>query len=247
MEIRTFGGGGRLLECERILSERLADRDGRAFLLPIPTARDNKYITGTKVAALELLPMLDSKAFVIGYNIPRDILREADVVGAKVYDAGADERFLIANAELTARGTVGYILTHLMRDPADMSVGVVGYGRIGIRVIRWLLMLGSRITLYTTRSEIAIKLCSAGISASVIGEGCDFSGIDLLINTAPARQISEKDLPPHTQIIDLASGCSFDPSPRVTKLASIPDAMYPLTAGRLYAESAIAYLCGECR
>ena len=244
MEIRTFGGGGRLSECEKMLRERLVgDRFDRLILLPIPTAKDEKYITGTAISPIEILPMLNSRTAVVGYNLPHDIRREAEIVGAEVYDAAEDENFLLANAELTARGTVGYMLTVLRRDPGELSVGVVGYGRIGMRLVRWLLLLGSRITVYTTRREMVLRLCEAGVSASLVGEA-DLSGIDLLVNTAPARQIELSSVPPCAEVIDLASGSSFDPSDRVIKLPSVPDKMYPLTAGRLYAEGALKKLGG---
>ncbi len=245
MEIRTFGGGRRLTECERLLwksSDKLSY--DRLILLPIPTARDNKYITGTTVTVGEIASMLDSHTAVAGYGIPREISHRARVVGAALYDSGLDEDFLCKNAELTARGALGYILTHSKSDLADTSVGVVGYGRIGIRLVRWLLPFGTRITVFTNRQSVALELCEMGISASVLDDGCDLSSLDLLINTAPARQLDESKIPEHTEIIDLASGSIFEPSGRLIKLASIPDAFYPLSAGRLYAEAILGAFGG---
>lgn len=248
MEIRTFGGGRRLVECERLL--RLGSiRQGidRFILLPIPTTRDKKYITGTTTTVSEISAMLDPKTAVAGYNIPPEISDRAAEVGARVYDAGIDEDFLCKNAELTARGAVGYILTHSKSDLADMSVGVVGYGRIGVRLVRWLLPFETRLTVYTGRREVAMELCEMGISACLLDGSCDFSSLDLLINTAPARQIDESSIPERVEIIDLASGSIFEPSGRLIKLSSIPDAFYPLTAGRLYAEAICSVFGGENR
>ena len=144
MEIRTFGVGGRISECERILKDLLVKRgDGRLILLPIPTTRDNKYINVTSFTIDDISALLNSNSLVAGYNSPSQILSSAKVAGAKVYDAGLDEEFLTENAELTARGTIGYILTHTDKDIGEMKIGVVGYGRIGIRLIRWLLLFGA--------------------------------------------------------------------------------------------------------
>ncbi len=244
MEIRTFGGGRRLIECERLLRGGAFLGIGRLILLPIPTARDNRYITGTTTTVREIASMLESDTAVAGYNIPPEITDRAREVGASVYDAGDDEEFLCKNAELTARGAIGYILTHSKSDISDMSVGVVGYGRIGIRLIRWLLPFGGRLTVYTNRREVALELCEMGISACLIDGESDFSSLDLLINTAPARQIDEGRLPESTEIIDLASGSIFEPSGRLIKLASIPDAFYPVTAGRFYAEAILGAFGG---
>ena len=234
-----------MAECNRLLSDApLGNRAGRLILLPIPTARDNKYITGTATGVGEIVKMLDADSCVAGYNIPREISDGASRTGAFVYDAALDEEFLVANAELTARGALGYILTHSKSDLSDMSVGVVGYGRIGIRLVRWLLPFGARITVYTNRPEVAVELGEIGISASLIGEKIDFSNLDLLINTAPAKQLDDSLIPPELMIIDLASGSIFEPSAKVIKLASIPDALYPITAGRLYAEGIIRAIGG---
>lgn len=244
MEIRTFGSGGRQGECARILEERLAARDGRLLLLPIPTSRDKKYITGTSTAVEDILPLLDRGTYVVGYNIPSAIADGAREAGVFVYDAGEDEDFLLDNAELTARGTLGYLLTHSQHDLSELNIGVVGYGRIGVRLIRLLLLFGANLAVYTGRRRVAMELCEMGLSAGVIGDELDLSSLDILINTAPARQINEADLPEKTDIIDLASGSIFKPSGRLVKLASIPDSMYPLTAGRLYAEAALRALGG---
>lgn len=248
MEIRSFGVGERMSECRRLLEGYF---DGSAgadlLLLPIPSSGDSKYITGTSVKISDLLPIIKPGVTVVGYNIPALLTEAAAKLSATVYDAALDEDFLIANAELTARGAVGYILTHYQKDISDMSVGVVGYGRIGMRLARWLLLFGARLTVYTTREALALELCEAGISAKPIEKDLDLTGLDILINTAPARQIDEEMLDKQTEIIDLASGNYFSPSERLTKLSSIPELYYPRTAGRLYAEGTIRALRGDSK
>ena len=246
MKIRNFGAGGRALECERILDSRLACiTDGELILLPIPTTRDNKYITKTAFTIEDICAMIDTKTKIAGYGIPRRLLSAASENGAMVFDAGLDEEFLLQNAELTARGAIGHILTHLDRDLGDTTVGVVGYGRIGKSLVKWLLRYGAHTVLYTGRREVMIDMGEMGVSARLVGENADFSDIDILINTAPARQVDESRLNVKTEVIDLASGKVFENSPNLTKLSSIPDAFYPLTAGRLYAEAILRGLWGE--
>lgn len=245
MEIRTFGGGRRLCECYSRLSKGKELCASRLILLPIPTARDNKYITGTTTTVGEIAEMLDSNTLVAGYNIPNDITDAAGHTGTFVYDGAFDEEFLSANAELTARGALGYILTNSNKDIGDMHIGVVGYGRIGSRLVRWLLPFGAKVTVYTGRREVALELGELGVSAQADIAEWAFSSLDLLVNTAPARQIDEAKIPEELRIIDLASGNIFTPSSRLVKLSSIPDALYPLTAGRLYAERIIDFFGGK--
>jgi hypothetical protein len=234
-----------MAECERLLSAAdLITNIGSLILLPIPTARDNKYISGTAFTIGEIASMLDSSTAVAGYEIPAEIMVRATERGATVYDAALDEDFLTKNAELTARGAVGYILTNSKKDLSDMSVGVVGYGRIGMRLVRWLLPFGCNLTVYTNRHEVALELCESGVSAEMVSEISDLTHLDLLINTAPARQIDDSILHENLTVIDLASGSVFKDSRGVIKLASIPNAFYPLTAGRVYAEGIMSALGG---
>ena len=137
MEIHTLGEGRRLTVCREILADMTAGCDGRLLLLPIPTSRDNTYITSTSLPILDLAKLAQGCAFVAGYNIPRGVIGDE----IRLYDAACDEEFLIANAILTARGALGYILTHWQRDISDMKIGVIGYGRIGREMLRLLLLL----------------------------------------------------------------------------------------------------------
>lgn len=240
MEIRSFGVGERMAVCMRRLDSHFGDKaGGRLLLLPIPTTRDNIYITGTSAEISDILPLVEKGGALVGYAIPPILLAEAQRVGAMVYDAALDETFLTENAELTARGTIGYILTNYKRDLSEMSVGVIGYGRIGMRLVRWLLLFGAEVTVFTRRRSLALELCESGISAVVVGDMTDTRGLDLLINTAPEKQIDGSVLSSQTDIIDLASGDIFEPSERLIKLPSVPNSYYPKSAGRLYAEGAI--------
>ena len=245
MEILTFGAGGRLAECERVLSSRLSELPGRLFLLPIPTSRDKKYITDTSLTTEQLCSALRSGDRIVGYEIPPAVLLCAEALGVQVYDAAGDERLLCANAALTARGTLGYLISHTDRDIAELSLGIVGYGRIGRRLANLLLILGADLTVYTGRECVARELGEVGVSAEIVGEGCDTAGLDILINTSPTRQIEESDLPQNTRIIDLASGRVYPPSERVTRLPSVPEKMFPITAGRLYAEGVLRAMFGD--
>ena len=47
------------------------------------------------------------------------------------------------------------------------------------------------------------------------------------------------------KIIDLASGENFPENCGVSKLGGIPGLMYPISAGRIYAEAALRYEGGE--
>ena len=245
MEIRLIGGGGRIRECGRILKNRLDGVSAKLFVLPIPTTRDNIFVNSTETTVSSVIDMIDSETLVAGYLLPRGIVDRAREVGAAFFDASLDEEFLLANAKISANGALGYILTHSPKDMGDMKIGIVGYGRIGREMSRLCLLLGADLRLYTAREEVIFELGEMGIEARLIEEKNDLSGLDILINTTPKKQIDEKDIPAGIDVIDLASGKIFEPSPRLIKLASIPDAFYPETAGRFYAEAILRFLKSE--
>lgn len=242
MEIRLISGGGRLRECKRILESALADKEGKILVLPIPTTRDNIFINSTAITIKSAVDFLDENPVVVGYGIPTEIVDRAEKIGVKVFDASKDEEFLLANAKISANGALGYILTHSLRDMGDMKIGIVGYGRIGREMTRLCLLFGANVRVYTAREGTAIELCEMGIDARIIDSDSDFSDIHILVNTTPKRQIAESKIPKEIEIIDLASGSIFEPSERLIKLSSIPEAFYPQTAGRLYAEAVLRFL-----
>ena len=240
MEIRSFGGGRRCLECERILREANLPFS-LVVLLPIPTTRDNKYITNTSTLLEEIKLLAKEGVLFAGYGIPMHLKASLLASGASVFDGAECEEFLLKNALISARGAVAALLTDTQRDITDMKLGIIGYGRIGREMCRILLFLGADVIVYTTRASVASDLCREGVRAEIISEDTDLSRLDTVINTAPARIIPDEKIPPTVEIMDLASGNIFKPSERLTKLSSIPEKMYPITAGRLYAEAIIGY------
>lgn len=248
MEISTFGGGGRLKECQRrlsLLTDKLSGK--RLLLLPIPTTRDKKYISSSPTRLSELLPLCDKETLVAGYNIPCELKEKMESVGTLVFDAALDEDFLVKNAEITARGAIGRLLCESTLDITDMKIGIIGYGRIGKQLLRLALFLGADVKVYTKRPEVLCDLSSLGIDCEIIGRESDLSSLDVVFNTAPEKIIDGEKiaaLPDKVRIIDLASGNIFEPSARLTKLSSIPDAMYPESSGRLYAEAILKAIDG---
>ena len=251
MKIITFGKGERLRYCAELLGgETVLSGYSELVILPIPTTVDGIHINATDTRLDELAGTVGEGSFVLGYGIPEPDVARLEDAGATVCDALGDEIFLERNAELTALGTVGVLLTSAGRGISELSVGVVGYGRIGRHLIRILLFLGARVRVYTRKASTRLELCSLGIDASLSSDG-DYAGLDYLINTAPDRILTVKEtreVMAHGEIIDLASGVNFPGELSITKLGGIPGLMYPVSAGRIYAEAALRYEGGgeEC-
>ncbi len=195
----------------------------------------------------EILFSVREGTLVAGYGLTEELCDAVRALGGEALDLSHSEAFLSENADVTSHGTLGHILSNFSEDIADMRIGVIGYGRIGRSLLRLLLFLGADVRLYTTREAVACELCEAGVSAETVGDDTEWEKNELIINTAPAKLISEERLRglSSLKIIDLASGNIFPELPNVTKLASIPDIMYPETAGRIYARYVMSALRGE--
>lgn len=246
MEIITFGVGGRLRRCAALLAGVCSGSGvSRIILLPIPSTRDGTLITGTEFPLEEILSSIGTDTMIAGYGIPGDIVKRAKKLGAYVYDASLDEDFLMENAEITAHGTLGHILSDFTEDISEMKIGIIGYGRIGSALLRLLLFVGAEVRVYTTRAEVAKSLGEDGVLCETVSEETDWTQNDLIINTAPAKLIREELLSgelKNVKIIELASGKNFSEQPNITRMPSIPEKMYPETAGKIYAKQIIRAL-----
>jgi dipicolinate synthase subunit A len=234
MSIETFGTGGRLRVAASLSVPFGIER--RIVLLPVPTTRDGKTVASTDIPISEPFIGADGNTYIFGYGIPKELTSAAVSMGAHVFDLSEDEEYLLENAELTAIGCIGYILTGVSRAPCEISVGIVGYGRIGKALARLLLFLGARVSVFSSREDVLRLLGEMGIGARSTAHPLDLSGIDILINTAPKDMSREflHGVPLGMRIIELASGENFKGVSEVERLPGIPEKYYPESAGEVY-------------
>ena len=234
MMIHSYENGKRAKACIEYLRGLECARDiENIVLLPIPSTRDNRTVSNTNIYINEVLGEVERGTLVVGYSLPPDFADTVRAKGGYILDLFSDEDFLLENADLTALCTIGVLLTTAERSPRDLSVGVVGYGRIGKRLTNLLLYLGAKVRVFTTRENTRIDLCEYGVSTSPSESGADLSGIDILINTAPAVIFAREDIPESLRVIDLASGNSF-PWRDVERYPSVPAKMLPISAGKAW-------------
>ena len=241
MNIETYGTGKRLEIAARLCRELPFSH---LVLLPVPTTKDKACISKTDIPLSDTLSNLRAGSVLVGYALPAEYKNTAEIRGAEVLDLCYDEDFQAENADLSALGALAYILSSEKRAPCDIRFGVVGYGRIGSRITRMLLFLGASVKVYTSKPSVSYALGECGLATvCVSGSGCrdyDFSEIQILINTAPkdmSEAFSGGKLPDGMRLIELASGDNFDGVEGVERLPSIPEKMYPESAGGAYARA----------
>ena len=247
MIIHSYENGLRADECARYIRDsNFLGEVEELYLLPIPSSRDNKMISGTNIDILGVIEQISCGDLLVGYGLPKGCFCD-EGLGGGFFDVEEDEDFLLENAYLTALATLGIIMTSEARVPGDMRIGVVGYGRIGRYLTEMLLYLGAYVRVYTSRSDTRMDLCESGVMAVSSCENADLRGIDLLINTAPAVifDTSAEGFPQNLRIIDLASGVNFPDVKRVEKYPSIPAKMFPVTAGIAWGRAIERYVISK--
>ena len=257
MKIENYGTGERCTEAMRLLVEWAGTKQGvpgveRVILLPIPSTRDGVNLCGSDIPLTDILNDVKSGELIIGYSIPDSVAEYITSRGAQPCDVAKDERFLDENAVLTAIGALEYLLTISNRAPSDLTVGIIGYGRIGSHLARILLFLGAKIIIYTSKNLTRVELGVLGVENRCINYTTpnlgDIEEIDVLFNTAPTKLddcFPGGKIPQGLEVIELASGNNFEGVTGVTKLPSIPERNYPKSAGRAYFRAIKRFMRGD--
>ncbi len=236
MNVHTLGLDARLRFCAELLMESPPADIADIFILPIPSSRDGVTVNGSARTIESVILGCGAGDVVVGYGVPQAARALASENGVMIVDVSFDDGFLEENAYLTAVGTVGRILSEERCAPCGLSIGIIGYGRIGQHLTRILMFLGARVKIFTTKSELRRDLQMLGVScvpSSRICGGEELSELSILINTAPAALIPPQAAGElaHTRVIDLASGKNLPDSIPHESFPSVPALMYPKSAG----------------
>lgn len=236
---------------DRILKVKTLNEGIREYgiiLLPVPMLGKNGEInmplSETALFPEEFFKNDISGKAIFGGKISSDFKSAAEKQGARVYDYMEREELAVLNAVPTAEGAISVAMNESITTLFGTKCLVVGYGRIGKILSRYLSALGCSVTVSARRySDLAyIKSnCMTAIRTNDIAS-C-LADFDIIFNTVPFLIFTEsrlRQLKKDALLIDLASapgGIDFESAKQLgikTRIAlGLPGKVAPKSSGEI--------------
>ena len=204
------------------------------LLLPVPSFESPGMLKGS-VTLSGILKNLPENITILGGNLPELPYRRVDFL--------ADEYYLTENAAITAHCAVKLVQRQYPDIIRDVPVLIIGWGRIGKQLVPLLKAMGAIVTV-AVRKECDIAALQAIHCNAVLLSRLAPQQYRILINTAPAPVLDEKDCLPDGLLLDLASFRGIAGS-RVLWARGLPNQDAPAASGNLIAKTALRYALGK--
>lgn len=227
-------------------------RGAGTVVLPLPCSSDDKTVNTVGfekgIALKELFLLAPSGAAVYGGRISESVRRQAEEAGLSPFDYFACEEVEILNAVPTAEGAVQIAMEETLITLHGAQAMVIGYGRIGKILSRYLRALGAEVTVLARKERDLAWIQANGLKGAHVSKLASLlERQDVIFNTAPARLVGERELQcmrDDAVFIDLASkpgGVDFEAArmagKKVIWALSLPGKVAPITAGRIIADT----------
>ena len=225
-----------------------------ALVLPLPLTKDGKTVfspMSNQLIFIEDIIMCRPK-IVLGGLIPKQISELFSKNGIMFYDYYTSEKLTIKNAMLTAEAAIALAISKTEISLFDSNALVIGYGRIGKLLSKYLKALGANVTA-TSRSEDKLALITTdGITALKTEEiEQSLDKYDYIFNTVPAPVMNDvffSKVKKYVFIADLATNAGTDfLSAEQLKINAesypgLPGKYFPKTAGYFVGEEIYDFL-----
>lgn len=188
--------------------------EGDVLLLPLPLSRDGIWVNGleNKLSLEDVLTIAPSYKYIVCGAPPSAFLEKARGFGAKVLDVLADEMFVLGNSQLTAEVAMGLLLLEMGESLYRLPCGVVGMGRIGRVICRYLVAFGADVSVFARKEADRLSALAMGArrvydTTALAEDG--LRGLSVLLNTVPVPLVTERamsTLSDGALVMELASG-----------------------------------------
>ncbi len=221
--------------------------DTNAVILPLPVTKDGITVnTPLTDDFIKLSEILESKPkYIFGGIIPKNLKEKIINANTDYYDYYDSEKLTVRNAILTAEAAISIAIKNTTRSLYGSKALVLGYGRIGKLLSKYLHSLGSEVTATSRNDETLVNIEIDGFIPLKTGDILDaVEDFDYIFNTIPAPILNSEFFAlckPNVFIEDLAtnSGISLDDAKKFSINANIygglPGKYSPTTAAEFIA------------
>lgn len=220
-----------------------------AVVLPLPLTRDN--ITVNAPLSEENYYLNDiikfKPQFVFGGIIKGDFKENLKKAGIKHYDYYDSEYLTVKNAVLTAEAALSIVISETDGSIYGSKSVVIGYGRIGRQLSKYLKTLGSEVTA-TSRNEGTLATIEAEGLNPLKTDDCFEACLDAdyIFNTVPYPILDTSffdKCSPNLMFLDLASNSNIDLTK--AKLRNIKCGVFGGLPGKYSSKTAGVYVAEE--
>ena len=223
-----------------------------ALLLPLPLEAESGYLNApysiNSYLIEDIFSVLPPGQKVIAGKVSHKLLSRAGKLGLSLFDYLEREEFSVANAVPSAEGAIQIALEKLPITLNSAKALVIGYGRIGKILARYLSGFGTKVTVSARKFSDFAWISALGYDSLNTNDlSGKISGFDVIFNTVPKEILGAnllRELTPKTLIIDLASHPGgvdlFTAKERgldVVWALSLPGKVAPLTAAESMAKT----------
>lgn len=185
-------------------------------ILPLPCSRDGLRVCGTdEYDPIYCDSVLEKRPTnIIGGLIKQDFRDKAEKNGIKCYDYGKSESVVPLNAILTAEAALAVAVSETNGSIYGSDALVLGYGRIGKALCKYLKSLGADVTATSRDEDTLLKIKADGYEAVETFKAFENADrFDYVFNTAPYPVLNRQFFA-HTKqnafVCDLATASGAD-------------------------------------
>lgn len=153
----------------------------------------------------------------------------------KVYEMLKDEEFACKNAIYTAESVILLLLSKTENQLNQLNILVIGYGRCGKALTKYLYDMRANLTVLTSKPYEAMFYCNSKNYGT-----CSFAEYDVIINTAPSKIIDDSELinlKKNVIVMDIASA-PYGLNHKLAKDLNLNADVYPALPAKYRVESA---------
>ena len=182
-------------------------------LLPIPLEGESGYLNApfsiNSYLLSDIFALFPPGQRVVAGKVPHPLFEKAGRLGIALFDYLEREEFSVSNAIPSAEGAIQIALEKLPVTLNSANCLVIGNGRIGKVLTRYLSGFGAKVAVSARKYADFAWIEAFGNRALNTGDlSGKLSDFDLIFNTVPHMVLDEKllkELNPNALIVDLAS------------------------------------------